>query len=70
MKKQGETILTITMAVLALISALLLWKNARETKKSSNDIMDEFKRVDESLRRSNDSLLQKGIGAFNKDSAE
>ncbi len=69
MRRQEQTILTITMAVLALISALLIWKNARDAKKSSDKIMDEFNRVDESLKRSNDSLLQKGVGAFQTDSS-
>ena len=69
MRRQEQTILTITMAVLALISALLIWKNARDAKKSSDKIMDEFNRVDESLKRSNDSLLQKGVGAFQADSS-
>lgn len=70
MKRQGQTILTITVVVLTFLAALFMWENTRETKKSSDKIMDEFKRADESLKRSNDSLIQKGIGAFHKDSAE
>lgn len=44
------------MAVPAFISVLFMWKSAHDAKKNSDKIMDEFKKVDESLKRSNAGL--------------
>lgn len=54
-KEKYIYIFTVILAV--LVAAFFIW-SARRTKTASDQMLEEFKRVDESLGKRHDSLLQ------------
>lgn len=70
MKNKIVLIAISATAIGVIIMLLVMKKQADIAREISNDIMEDFKRVDESLQRTNDSLIRfydSGVGALRAD---
>ncbi len=59
-------LITLFTLLCACIVIYAIW-TVRVSQTRSDKLLAEFKKIDSSLKRSNDSLQQAGTGAFNKD---
>ena len=63
------TFITLVSLICICIAVYTIW-TIQVSRKRSNDLLSEFRKIDRSLRRSNDSLQKNatGVGAFRRDS--
>lgn len=64
MKNKTAIIAIVITAIAVFYGAWIMKKQADEARAVSNDILEQFKKVDESLQRSNDSIEKEIPGAI------
>jgi cell division protein FtsL len=65
---QNRTILSILVVIIIVVSAYMLY-TAYEARQRSNEILQKFKQLDDSLKKLNNHPLQKdsaGMGATSR----
>jgi hypothetical protein len=61
------SLITLFTLVCICIAVYAIW-TVRVSRQSSNKLLNEFRKIDNSLRKSNDSLQKISTGAFKRDS--
>jgi len=61
------SLITLFSLVFICIAVYAIW-TVRVSKQRSNNLLNEFRKIDQSLRQSNDSLQKTSTGAFKMDS--